>query len=352
VTASALNRQPIPFARAVLAWLGGAVATVLSLPVVVLMTPFWLIAAATRKAASLLEGSTVEWFEIIEPDGELGWRLRPDLSVRVRDSVGEPFSVTTDPEGWRGSTGIDDADIVVIGDSFAFGHAVDDSAFFPTRVPGSVVKALGAPGYSMVHMLLLTRRLADRLQDKHVVWFAYEGNDLDDSLKPEMDGYRVPFVRRNGEGMWAIEDTHMSTDRWRIPSPLLAHEALVEISMPTLLADRVREASRFLVDQGREICRGAGARFSVALVPDLSEVSTRRIAGTLATHPDAGRYDAAAPDRLMQDVCAELGVPYLSLRRHLTAHDYRADDVHWNRRGNARVARALAAHHASTTGQA
>ena len=53
----------------------------------------------------------------------------------------------------------------------------------------------------------------------------------------------------------------------------------------------------------------------------------------------------------MQDVCAELGVQYLPFRRHLTAGDYRVDDVHWNRQGNASVARALAAHHASATGQ-
>ena len=261
MTVGASTGVPRQHARTVLAWLGGAVATLLSLPAVVLMTPFWLISVTTRKMASLFEGSTVEWFEIVEEDGELGWRLRPNLKVRVRDSVGRPFRVTTDSEGWRGSEGIDDADIVVIGDSFAFGHAVDDSAFFPTQVPGSVVKALGAPGYSMVHMLLLTRRLADRLRDKHVVWFVYEGNDLDDSLKPEMDGYRVPFVRRNDAGGWAIEDRHLSTDRWRIPSPLLAHEALVEISMPTFLADRVREASRFLIEQGRDTCLQAGARY-------------------------------------------------------------------------------------------
>jgi hypothetical protein len=347
----ATRGDPSPSARAFLAWLGGTVAMALSLPVAVLMTPFWLVSAATRKVASLLEGSPVEWFEIVEPDAELGWRLRPNLEVRVRDSVGEPFGVTTDVEGWRGRPGIDDADLVVIGDSFAFGHAADDRAFFPSRMPGLKVKALGAPGYSMVHMLLLTRRLAARLRDKHVVWLVYEGNDLDDSLKPEMDGYRVPFVRRNGAGEWTIDDSHLSTDRWRIPSPLLAHEALVEISLPTFLADRVRDASRFLVDQGRVACREAGARFSVALVPDLSELSVRRIEGALATRPDARAYDAAAPDKLMRDVCASLDVEYLSLREHLEPADYRPDDVHWNRRGNASVARALAAHHDRVRGR-
>jgi len=339
-------------ARAGLAVIGSFAATLLSIPGLLLMTPFWLVSLATRALTVLLERPAAEWFEIIEEDDQLGWRIRPNMQVRVRDSVGQSFSVSTDAEGWRGPVSIDEAEIVVIGDSFAFGHAIDDKWFFPALTDELAVKAVGAPGYSMVHMLLLTQILGDRLRDKHVVWLVYEGNDLDDSLKPDMDGYRVPFVRKNGAGEWVLENRHLNNEKWRIPSPLLAHEALIELSLPTFLSKRVREASSYLVTEGRDCCRSVNARFSIALVPDISELSRQRIARALATHPDAQHYDPAVPDRIMAEVCQELGVGYLSLRSHLVSEDYWPNDVHWNRRGHVRVARALAAHHVSDSNRA
>lgn len=334
-------------ARNALALMGLVATVVLSVPVILIQMPFWLVALATRTVSALLSGVTSEWFEIIEPDDQLGWRLRPHMRVRVRDSVGQPFQVSTDAEGWRAPGTIDDAEVVAIGDSFAFGHAIDDKGFFPALIDEYAVKAVGAPGYSMVHMLLLTRSMQERLRDKHVVWLVYEGNDLDDSLKPEMDGYRVPFVRRNGGGEWVVEERHVDDRRWRIPSPLHAHEALVEISLPTFHSRRVHEASAYLVEEGRDCCRAVNARFSVALVPDISDLSTWRIKQALATRPDSDLYEPEAPERMLSGVCRELGVDFLSLRDHLGAADYWPADVHWNRSGHARVARALAAHHSS-----
>lgn len=334
------------FVRNALAFVGLVASAILSVPVILIQMPFWLVAWATRTVSVLLARHTSEWFEIIEPDDQLGWRLRPNMRVRVRDSVGQPFLVSTDAEGWRAPGTIDDAELVVIGDSFAFGHAMDDKGFFPALIDQYAVKAVGAPGYSMVHMLLLTRRMQQRLRDKHVVWLVYEGNDLDDSLKPEMDGYRVPFVRRN-EKEWLVEDRHVDDRRWRIPSPLLAHEALVEISLPTFHSKRAHEVSAYLVAEGRDCCRAVNARFSVALVPDISDLSEWRIKQALATRPDSHLYEPERPERMLSGVCRELGVDYLSLREHLSAADYWPADVHWNRTGHARVARALAAHHAS-----
>jgi hypothetical protein len=202
----------------------------------------------------------------------------------------------------------------------------------------------------MVHMLLLTRDLGERLRGRHVIWFVYEGNDLDDSMKPEMGGYRVPFVRKNGDGEWSLEGSHVTDQRWRIPSPLHAHEALVELSIPTFHAARAREVTRFLLEEGRKACAAVGARFSVTLVPDMSELSRDRIADALSTRPDADQYDPERPERTMAELCQEVGVEYMSLRASMTPEDYREDDVHWNRRGHVKVARALAEHHASNAG--
>ena len=95
----------------------------------------------------------------------------------------------------RGHGSLDDSAVVVIGDSFAFGYGVDAGKSFADLNPGLAIKAVGAPGYSMVQSVLLMEQFAERLAGKLVVWFVCLENDLQDNLAPAMRRYRSPFVR-------------------------------------------------------------------------------------------------------------------------------------------------------------
>lgn len=326
--------------RIILAFLAASVGLVVSAPVVVMALPFWIVSLLTRGVCRLLEPRAVPLGSLIEYDPDLGWKAKSNVSAYVLDENDDAYLISTDASGWRGRgrTSLGESDVVVIGDSFAFGCAIDDNEFFADVGRDVRVKAVGAPGYSMVQMLLLSRRLAARLRGKLVVWLIYPGNDLDDNLRPEMGGYRTPFLRSlDGTGAWAIEEGHVSSARWPFPSRRHAHEALVEICTPSFLSGRVYSACEHLIEQGKEACSAAGARLVVMTVPELSPLSRRRIAATLAERTDNSGYDADLPDKKLTDICDRLGVPFVALKDHLGPDDYREHDIHWNADGHRRV---------------
>ena len=96
------------------------------------------------------------------------------------------FRLVTDRDGWPGAGSLDDAKVVVIGDSFAFGYGVDTNRSFAALTPSLAVKAIAAPGYSMVQGVRLMEQLGERLRGKLVLWFIFLENDLQDNLAPEM----------------------------------------------------------------------------------------------------------------------------------------------------------------------
>lgn len=333
--------------RAVPAFAAGLLGLVLALPVVLLLLPLWTVSAATRWLANRVRRRTVEWEDLVVFDPEMGWRLRPDLDCLVGD---DPFRVTTDAEGWRGrSTTVDGADVVAIGDSYAFGFGVDDSEFF-AELPGEVrLKGVGAPGYGMVHELLWLRRLAPRLRGKRVVWLVYLGNDLDDALQPAMYPYRSPFVREApGTGRWEIVDEHLDPSPWPIPRSTNNYKRYVDICRPSYLSRRVFSACEHLIREGARTCREAGAELTVMTIPDLSPAVTRQFEAHLAERPDVEGFDPELPDRELASICGDLGVRFVPLRRHLDERHYLRTDGHWNARGHRRVAEVLSRLHEET----
>ena len=328
--------------RAVLAFPAALFGLVLTLPLVLLALPFWVVSLATRGLSGLLQPGGVALGQVIQFDLELGWRAKPNVRAHVLDENRDAYLVTTDDSGWRGRASLDDADVVVIGDSFAFGCAIDDDDFFADLSRDVRVKAIGAPGYSIVQLLLLSRHLAPRLAGKVVVWMVYPGNDLADTLRPEMDGYRTPFLRSaNGRGGWEIVDAHVNSDRWPFPARTHSHESLVEICTPSFLSRRVFAACGHLVELGRDVCRDAGARLVVMTVPEMSPLSRRRMAQALARVSESAAFDPDLPDLEIAAICSRLGVPFVALNDHLSVEDYRENDIHWNRRGHEVVSEVL-----------
>src|SRR3990172_7833003 len=164
----------------VTAFPGPLVAALLLAPAV----PFVVVAILTRSLSRFLERRAVTWQELLEFAPTVGWRPKPNLNTYARaDKV---FQLTTDTEGWRGQRSIGESEVIVFGDSFAFGYGVDDKAFFANIKSKVRIKAIGANGYNMVQALQWMERLSSQLKGKLVVWFIFVGNDLYDNLQPNL----------------------------------------------------------------------------------------------------------------------------------------------------------------------
>jgi len=337
-------------ARLVIAAAGGAVGLACLVPVLVIGAPFWLVAAVLRALGPRLERPTIAWRDLFVFDPRLGWRARPRLDVRCREDRDDVFRVVTDDHGWAGTTTLAESDIVVLGDSYAFGYGVDPADAFAARVPGLRVKGVGVPAYNTVQELLVLREIAPDLRGKLVVWLVFIGNDLYDNLAPENNGYRAPFVAGGpDDGGWHIVTRHLSPTPWtasvgrRGPRYL---PTLAALHRSTPLAERAYEACRFLLAEGRDVCAGAAARLVVAGVPTRLALDARGLAWLRSASPAGETLDPLAPDRRLADLCVSLGVPYISLAKHLTRAHYKADDDHWNEDGHVRFAAILRRLHA------
>ncbi|MFB3817877.1 MAG: hypothetical protein ACE147_09460 [Candidatus Methylomirabilales bacterium] len=312
--------------------------------VLLLGSPFWLVAALTRTLAARLSPPVLGWRQLFAFDPALGWRAKPNLDCRCVDQWGDVFHVVTDQHGWPGRRGLEECRIVVFGDSHAFGYGVDHAAAFPQLCPEARVKAVGVPGYNLVQELLLMEQLAPRLAGKLVVWLVYVGNDLHESLSPEMSGYRTPFVRRlEGGAAWEIVREHLSPATWRASDSLRSrnwYATLAALHRDTFLAERAYSACAFLLDAGARLSRQAGFSLAVMTVP-----APLALAGPEAEGP-GWRYravmDPELPDRRIRAICDDLGLPFVPLMKRLSLADYKRQDDHWTEDGHRRVAAVLA----------
>jgi len=309
-------------------------------PIVLAALPFIAVAFMTSLLTRLLEAKAVSWNELIDFCPEIGWTMRPNLKAWCRaEPAGDVFRLSTDEQGWRGSQRLQESDIVVFGDSFAFGYGVNEDAWFAGRQSGVRIKPVGAPGYSMVQEVLLMRRLATCLNRKLVVWFIYTGNDLYDNLRPHNAQYRSPFVRpsKSGDQCWEIVTHHLSPAYWPYSQEQLLRdhrEMLGSIYCRNCLSERAFSACRFLITQARRACASC-LRLVVVTVPDVFELSEERRGRLLQYSLSPDTFDPDLPDQEIARHCSELNVPFVSGKAYWKAWHYNEGDRHWNRAGHS-----------------
>ena len=315
---------------------------ILLLPAVVLIALVSAFASTVRAVARRFEPAHVPWSELIEFDRQLGWRPRPNLDSHYLALGDDVFHTVTDREGWPGATSLDENKVIVVGDSFAFGYGIDTHRSFAALTPELRVKAVGAPGYSMVQGVRLMEQLGDRLRGKLVVWFAFLENDLQDNLSPEMRGYRAPFVRLDrSHGNWEIVDKHIIPKKWDC-SELDPYRLLPTFCVPGPMADRAYAACDFLIQLARLACDRAGARLVIVTIPHPMQLTSdgRRELATRSGNPDL--CDPDLPDRRIAESCRRHGLPIVIGMQHLSRADYkRREGIHWNEAGHLRMARLL-----------
>jgi SGNH hydrolase-like domain, acetyltransferase AlgX len=329
--------------RLLLAAIGAAVGLIALLPVILLWCPFRLVGILVRGVATRLEPEVVPWTQIVERDEHVGWRPKGHVDAHLfADDV---FHVTTDAEGWRGRATIEGSQVVVVGDSYAFGHGVDDEDFFADLVVGPTVKAVGVHGYNMVQEYLWMCRLANRLRDKIVVWFVFLGNDLLDNLEPSVATRPSPYMRRGRAGRWEVATDHLGAERWPyMPARYRStnYERILKCYRDTPTAERAFSACEALIVQANAVCADVGVRLVVMTIPDpvvMTQAGRRSLAVYAGEHVEV---DPAFPDRRIEDICRRQDVQFVAGREFLGPEHYLARDDHWNPAGHRRVAEMLA----------
>lgn len=314
------------------------------IPLIICGLPFWIVALLTRfvhAPTHVVTSKILPWQELVEYEPTVGWKPKANLNAYARaDKV---FHLTTDADGWRGQTSLVESEIVVFGDSYAFGHGVSDKSFFAELNPKVKIKCVGANGYNMVQTLLWMEHLSAELAGKLVVWFIYFGNDLYENLTPNLDHYRMPFVRNvNGTGSWEIVTSHITSAKWCATNTQCDYYArLAEMCSPTFLSQRAYSACEFLISKGRDICDRAGARLVVMTIPDITQISRSHMERLVMMAPDPHCFDPNLPDTKIKEICGSLGVPFVTLKDHLGVEDHKERDAHWNEKGHIRVAEVL-----------
>jgi hypothetical protein len=334
--------------RSALAIVAMLVGIVVVLPVAAVALVFAAVASVTRMVGAVhLRARASPWRDLVEYEPVIGWKPRANLSADAQ--ADDVFHLTTGPDGWRGKLPLKDADVVVFGDSFAFGHGAADDAMY-TRFCGNLrVKPVGSDGYDMVHGLLWMQRLHRELFGKVVVWFVYYGNDLHENLVPNSGRYRKPYVRQRRDGKWEVVSDHVSPEPWPLPSPSSYHRILASLCCPMPFSQRVFSACAHLLTEAHTLCAGVGARLAVVGIPDRVQLTRRGRAKLAALAPTGAAFDIGRPDRELSAICRRLGLAFVPLREHLTARHYLVHDIHWRRAGHRKVGAVVRRLHEQVT---
>jgi hypothetical protein len=328
---------------------GALIGCLLVAPVALAALIFAGFGLLVRFFVQIFEPRFLSWHELIEFEPDVGWKSR--ANVRTHYLADDVYPVTTDADGWRGRSSIADSQVIVFGDSFAWGHGIDDENFFSNRTDTVKVKAVGSDGYNLVQELLWMRRLAPQLRGKLVVWFIYFGNDLYENLTPDMCGYRMPFVRPlNGTGTWEIVSSHVTPKQWFFAPRSNGNERdyyakLAELCSRSFLSERAYPACEYLLREGRDLCRESGAELVAMTIPDITQMTSFGKAVLLKHGGDPNSFDADFPDRRFGEICGKLGIRLVRLKDHLSRADYKVGDCHWNAAGHRKVADLLAQLH-------
>jgi lysophospholipase L1-like esterase len=268
---------------------------------------------------------------VSEADPYLGFVYPPHYAGRLAREGGEfAFSYTTDAHGFRNpSPWPERADIVVLGDSMAFGYGVDDdeawTALMADRLPGARIINLGLIGAAPQQYLRVHERFGQALRPGLVLFCLFPGNDLRDAgrfsewLQAGSPGnyevwsghgdargllrqsYLVTFLRQIGDSLGSrfsgrTIDFPDGGQLQLVPDVYAVNELLARPEHPNfrLVLDAV--------EQTRALAAATGGEFLVLLVPTKEEVYLP----LLDERPPPGTAAFAAHFRAT-------GIPYLDL---------------------------------------
>lgn len=282
-----------------------------------------------------------------------------------------PVNVRYDRNGFRNDNNFEQADIVVIGDSFVEAALVSRQETVVAQLESMLntpVANLGQIAYGLRQELEVLRRFGLPLKPRLVVWVLFGGNDLRDVEFYERQLERVGRARppatleerlasRNAlalAGKLAVDAVRNAGGQ---PSAnALNHSALFR------RADGTRERVYFsppedtpsphqwqvaidALTQADRSARAAGADFLVVYAPRSFRVYKPHLE-IAPEHASARWVVNDLPERLGR-WAAEKGIPFVDTTPRLAAvvargeHPYFVDDVHWNALGHETAAQVI-----------
>lgn len=328
--------------RFLLAFIASVIGIILVIPAVALALPIWLVTLG-RKIWNALQPETSEWEDIIQFDPILGWRVKPNMRVRMKTE--NTYRLTTGNDGWRGHYNVSESGVVVMGDSFVFGQGTDDADYFAGLTKTSGVKPIGAPGYGTTHYLLLLRTLTSELKGKLVIWFVFTGNDYREAIRPTSYGYHFPFTFYDNEtGSYKIRTDNISPKKlpfnfekgYKTSAPELA-----DLYYKNYLSDYAFGAFEYLVKEAKNHCDKNGAKFAIVTIP-LWWVFDENMSHKIKRHcSDEKRFSPRYPDERSAEICKRHDITFRAGTDHFIREDFLPSDFHWSRPGNIKAAKII-----------
>jgi hypothetical protein len=293
--------------------------------------------------------------------------------------------IRTDRLGFRNSAEASrhPVDLIVLGDSYGIGNGTTQDSTWPPLL----ARGTGRPMYNLSmkgspwHEFITLRVELSRLQlrpNAMVLWMLFSGNDLDEPYGPldparlEHPGLlgraRVAFTTFRGRSpvrrIWeaslrrARQLPQLGTDRV-IATDFLNHRKLLFFrpyadvrhrSLDAVLADRHYPSLQATVTAMRALADSAGVRVRIIVAPSKEEVFSWVLDGLPAwTAADSTSGFSRAVCNLAAALAFEcLDLKPLFLRESRQLYESTGeilwwyDDTHWNNRGNALAAAAIA----------
>ncbi|HOZ49163.1 MAG TPA: hypothetical protein PLO37_06905 [Candidatus Hydrogenedentes bacterium] len=277
------------------------------------------------------------------PDPVLGWRLKPDSACRHVRPGDFDVAYTIDSDGYRTGrpAAEDEPTITFYGDSYTFGHGVEDNATFENVMadrylaPQVGVRNAGVNGYGLTQMYARFLEDVDGLRPGDVVVFSPTASDIERSVQDFVFPYACAFARgeerirvthfpvfSNG-GIEGIELRRTAWNRIKLlalmaPSTRGLWQGIHRAFVSDTTADAVA-----MVGCARKAAECQGARFALVFLPRVSECAK-------------GQYDRDLSRFAFEDIMSE----FPSDKAELAALRFDSDP-HWNAAGHAVAARAV-----------
>jgi len=295
------------------------------------------------RADARLEVRDVVSTSIHELDKRLGWKLKADSCCRHAKNGNFDVTYTVDAEGFRktGRALSPTFSITFYGDSYTFGHGVDDAETFASLIANVyltedvAVYNAAVNGYGIVQMYQQLLSHLDRIGPGDVVVFTPTSADIERNVKDFVFPYTCAF--RRGENQVPIE-YYPAYANGRITYTKLERTLWNKLKLLALTAPGARGLwhvihNRFKPDttqEALEMVRSArleterrGGRFVLIFLPRLSECLKR-----------AYQVDVSAFDHHDIMSCFPLEKGELYRLRFKT-------DSHWNAAAHRVAAKAI-----------
>ena len=311
-----------------------------------------------------------ELIALHQPNSRYRGSVQGNLVSKLGIPNAAPYDVDVryDRNGFRNAVDLTNADIVAIGDSYVEGAETPEDQILTSIIArrlGVTVANFGQSGYGPQQELVVLRRYGMGLRPRVVLWFFFEGNDLDNvarydglrKLAASPDVPKAPFQDRSfvRNALWAA--ARLTTTPRRVASPEALRYGgsfmradgrqeivyLDENERPT--DPRVFEVAAGILEEAKRLALDGSARFLLINVPQKFRVYS----GLLTLKPDSpvlGWRLNNLPDILAQ-WSRERDMEFLDMTPVLRAAAekgesvYLPDDNHWSPAGHRLVADAI-----------